>query len=150
MPKKVILKYVHLYSVNIIIITIHVRNDGVLKLQDRPTLNFSPEIIVNAGSSGRRLTESFSLMYSVPNEEAFSQLVNETSSKIHTEEPFDMSLVSSYVATELLKMFFGEIGIRHDYNYVVYISNGVTHAAAVYRMECMHEHPCNEKQKLRI
>ncbi len=57
-----------------------------------PTLKFSPEIVVNAGSSGRHLTDKFPITYSVASEEAFSEIINR-SAVVGIEEPFDASLV---------------------------------------------------------
>ncbi len=74
-------------------------------------MKFSPEVVVNVGSSGRRLTDSFSVMYSVKSEEAFSQLINETSPNIHSEELFDMFLVSGYKNSNFLKAFIVEKGL---------------------------------------
>ncbi len=57
-----------------------------------PTLKFSPEIVVNAGSSGRHLTDKFPITYSVASEEAFAEIMSR-SAAVGIEEPFDASLV---------------------------------------------------------
>ncbi len=83
-------------------------------------MHFDPEIIVNAGSSGRILTDSFSVLYSVTNDEAFSQLINKTSTDIHTEEPFDTSLVSAYLMANTVRPICMQSHVHCGYRIVYF------------------------------
>ncbi len=64
-------------------------------LQSKSSIKFEPEIVVIAGSStDGLLADQFPMTYSLNSEQALYQLVNESTTSISVDEPFQTASVS--------------------------------------------------------